>query len=316
MEKPFIKVIALISIVSSYSVAQNWQAKPVNAGISLKDIYAKDESNVLLVGSKGVIVSTNDGGNTYTMAESGTEKQLTSVSCTDMNCFVLAGDEILVSSDNQNWSKYPLPSYGGSEIYFFNNEIGYITGAAPGEILKSTNGGVIWEVVKTNMPERYINAVQFINEQEGYAISQDYNKQTQLPIASILKTSDGGLTWTQVHEKTGFMYKSICFTSQTTGYAVGSKGIIVKTTDAGNTWTELSSNTNENLRAIKFDGTNVGFVVGTKGTVLKTINQGITWTTQDTGKPYLFTSLSMVDANKVFLLVESHLMLKTETGGI
>ena len=64
----------------------------------------------------------------------------------------------------------------------------------------------------------------------------------------ILKTVDGGETWTVKHEKDGYDMIHVAFADAQVGYACGDscwwnsdnhKGVIVKTTDGGETWQEL-----------------------------------------------------------------------------
>ena len=64
----------------------------------------------------------------------------------------------------------------------------------------------------------------------------------------ILKTVDGGETWTVKFEKEGYDMIHVAFADAQVGYACGDscwwnsdnhKGVIVKTTDGGETWQEL-----------------------------------------------------------------------------
>ena len=74
-----------------------------------------------------------------------------------------------------------------------------------------------------------LNSVYFINKQQGWAVGHD---------ASILMTSDGGLSWTLQHyapqnDKPLF---DIYFFNEQQGIAVGAYGLFYRTTDGGNSW--------------------------------------------------------------------------------
>jgi len=69
---------------------------------------------------------------------------------------------------------------------------------------------------------------------------------------TIIKTTDGGTTWTLQNSGTTLRLTSVAFINSNTGYAVGIFGIIIKTTDGGNTWNQINSGTGQNLFSIFF----------------------------------------------------------------
>ena len=106
------------------------------------------------------------------------------------------------------------------------------------------------------------------------------------------KTTNAGLNWepTLIFD---FIYRSVFFTNDNTGYSAGSAynqvdlGIIVKTTNAGVNWFPLSLPTSayqKRLITVYFPSVTTGYVVGgansTEAVVLKTTNEGNTWVNQ------------------------------------
>ena len=83
-------------------------------------------------------------------------------------------------------------------------------------------------------------------------------------------------TWNnlQVFDNT-YVYNSIFFISNDTGWVVGSQGKIFKTVDA-TVWNPQSSISTVNLNDIFFINSLEGWIVG-PGMILHTINGGITW---------------------------------------
>ena len=58
---------------------------------------------------------------------------------------------------------------------------------------------------------------------------------------AILRTTDGGVTWTRQASGTTDFLNSVSFTDANTGTAVGRSGVILRTTDGGVTWTRQFS---------------------------------------------------------------------------
>ena len=56
------------------------------------------------------------------------------------------------------------------------------------------------------------------------------------PIATILRTTDGGVTWTVQYSKPGPLLLAVSFSDANTGTAVGESGMILRTTNGGLTW--------------------------------------------------------------------------------
>ena len=69
---------------------------------------------------------------------------------------------------------------------------------------------------------------------------------------TILRTTDGGATWTLQTSGTTNALNAVSFVDAKTGTAVGVRGTIVRTTDGGATWTPQTSGTTETLNGVSF----------------------------------------------------------------
>jgi hypothetical protein len=138
---------------------------------------------------------------------------------------------------------------------------------------------------------------------------------------TILKTIDGGTTWTDVSTGTVAVLLSVCFPDADTGYAVGinpfmaTGGVILKTTDGGDNWSTLSAGTFNGLYSVDFTGTETGFAVGMFGMLLKTINGGTTWTNYPSGTSNTFSSVFFPDNNTGYVAGSMGTIFKTLNGG-
>ena len=112
-------------------------------------------------------------------------------------------------------------------------------------------------------------------------------------MGTIVKTTDGGTTWTQQKSGTTSNLSSVVFIDTNTGW-VTCPGIerILKTTDGGATWTAQSSGSTKDFYSVAFADASTGWVVGgdwdddwasTGGAILRTTDGGNTWTPQDSG---------------------------------
>jgi photosystem II stability/assembly factor-like uncharacterized protein len=94
----------------------------------------------------------------------------------------------------------------------------------------------------------------------------------------ILRTADGGYTWSQVPSGTTRALYRICFVDATNGWVSGQEGLILHTTDGGVSWQRQKSGTDVYLFSIAFIDTQRGWAVGDKSILLETRDGGANWT--------------------------------------
>lgn len=126
-----------------------------------------------------------------------------------------------------------------------------------------------------------LSRIQFINDKIGYCSGHK---------GTVLKTTDGGTTWTKLNTGITNNLESLNFINETIGWAVGyankdkTETTIIKTTDGGSTWTKQGfelENANS-LYSVKFANENVGWAVGRYPALLyKTTDGGATWVSQE-----------------------------------
>ena len=98
-----------------------------------------------------------------------------------------------------------------------------------GHILLSDDSGASWS--QAEVPTRaLLTAVHMHDERVGWAVGHD---------AMILRTRDGGETWTMVHRapEEELPLLDVWFRDERTGFAVGAYGYFLATADGGDTWT-------------------------------------------------------------------------------
>lgn len=279
-----------IFIFYNLSAQINWQLANSGIGHRINDIVFIDSLTGFAAAdnySQGFIIRTNNGGYSWTISLNNFEQGIQRILyVNDLNLFAIGWyGKILKSTNlgitwidisNSNPSKEPI--FGG---YFFNSQIGILIGGN-GTVLRTINGGVDWSVQQISNQELW--DIKFINNDVGFIISKGRP-------AKIFKTSNKGLTWTEIYTEEGYSeFYNMKFINSTTGYIVGGKeaggGIILQTTNAGNSWQKLPVNSVEWLLDIDFSNENSGVAVGANGLTLITNNGGSNWLPQ-----YLPTSL-------------------------
>ena len=108
------------------------------------------------------------------------------------------------------------------------------------------------------LTELDLHRVFFADIRTGYALG------TSAEAATILKTTDGGVSWKAVYQ-TKIPLFGVQFRSPEQGWVVGGAGTILSTSDGGKTWKVAPSGTKDDLLAVTSDRSGEIFAVGKKG---------------------------------------------------
>lgn len=136
----------------------------------------------------------------------------------------------------------------------------------------------IWEYTLPNgLDARLkITATQFVSSTRGYLSGYvDLNSTTRR--GYLYTTNDGGATWTRMTDLVAADFKKVQMADASTGFAVGSNGIVLKTIDGGSSWDMIAlygQNILTPLNDLYFSDANTGVIVGNNGVVLKTVDGG------------------------------------------
>jgi photosystem II stability/assembly factor-like uncharacterized protein len=229
-----------------------------------------------VVGELGTILKTTDGGTNWITLNSGTTLTLRGV-------------------------------------YFATAITGFAVGDS-GIILKTDDGGINWTKYIYNNAMASFTAVQFINNNVGFAAGYEYPPLSPM----ILKTTDGGSNWNNTIINGGVQYvvSSMHFPVADTGYAF-LYGEAVKTVDGGNTWNSIpiSPSLNIDFVACFFTDATTGYVGGWYYVprLGKTTDGCINWTIESDSM-YGITSIYFPDTNTGYATTTQGIIKTTDAG--
>ena len=187
-----------------------------------------------------------------------------------------------------------------------------------GHVLVSTDGGASW--TQSPAPTRaLLTAVHMHDERTGWAVGHD---------AVILRTRDGGETWSLVHEapEEERPLLDVWFRDERTGLAVGAYGYFLATEDGGETWTSRAVSEDDfHLNALvpvaegragsATPGSRRLYIAAEAGIAYRSDDGGKTW--RELVSPYAgswFGGLAL-DENRVLLTGLRGHLFRSEDGG-
>lgn len=142
------------------------------------------------------------------------------------------------------------------------------TGEFNNQIVNQILGG--WEVVHPKIPLIDYTSCWFRDSLYGFAAGN---------YGTILKTIDGGKTFSTVSSgDTRYINRINSFDGETI-IAVGQSGLILRSSDTGETWTSIALQTNLNLWSIEYRDTNEVWISGINNALFKSFDNGKTWQT-------------------------------------
>jgi photosystem II stability/assembly factor-like uncharacterized protein len=180
------------------------------------------------------------------------------------------------------WQNPKLSSNGILTLNFVNENTGWATGDY-GTILKTTNGGTGWNLLKSNTFD-VIYSSSFCDVNNGWIASQDFIPYGLRSTGYIKHTSNGGLNWiTQYVFADTFQVSSIQFIDLNTGWCFAgayNNNHVYRTNNGGQNWNLISSYGGTTMRRMYFKNSVTGWMIGESGCVKKTTNGGINWIQQ------------------------------------
>jgi photosystem II stability/assembly factor-like uncharacterized protein len=118
-------------------------------------------------------------------------------------------------------------------------------------------------------------SVYFLNRDTGFVVGDRGFTNT-----NIQRTTDGGISWTQILVMNGLMPMVVCFGDDTTGYCGGQDGFVLKTIDGGMSWAYVNGLPfiGDDFGAMYFMNKDTGFISDFSGRIFRTADGSQSWT--------------------------------------
>ena len=165
-----------------------WTAHDTSAAVTLHGISFFNAMQGLAAGDEGTLLATTDGGKTWKPRDTGTKEHLLSVFTLGNQAWVGGFDGILLYSGDGG-ATFTKQASGTSmaleRVFFLDPDRGWAVGWS-GTILRTTDGGKKWELIKTDAASWSLAAVRFFDANNGWAVGFS---------GQLLRSRDGGVTW-------------------------------------------------------------------------------------------------------------------------
>ena len=304
---------ALFTLSCSLFAQSGWY--PLQSGtISVLNSIQFVNVNTGFMTGNGIVLKTTNSGNNWVVITN--DFGGTSVSFVDVNTGYVCDGSIYKTTDGGiSWINLYQTSL--ISVNFIDANTGFAAGLNS-KIIKTTNGGAIWEEQFVSIFSSKFNSVFFRGPLIGYIAGG----RMITPYTGVLfKTINGGNTWYSVSPNSEDIdFRSIVFPSRDTGYVVGgyeygSSGVIYKSIDAGETWQQQGI-VNKDLNSTHFWNASLGYAVGEGGMILKTTNGSIVWNTQVSSSDKDLKAVYFLKSDIGFTAGYSGSLQKTINGGV
>lgn len=259
---------------------------------------------------------------------SPTSHLISKIFCIDTLTYWAAIDSGLIIHTTNGGAEWQIQNSGIAEkiqsIYFINAYHGWAVASRfdsifGSYILKTSNGGEIWENEFFAIENKYFNTIYFQDSSNGWVAGG--------PSQSFYRTTDGGVSWNTPNFDsslfTSFPILDIKFSTPHYGFACGGLidlvGVIWRTTDSGATWSAQSLGP-EPIHELTFiDSMNIIGVGGDYeyGTgIIRSSNGGIRWLYEQPGFLGVATGVSFRKPNEAWacLSSESKFIISVDSG--
>lgn len=167
-----------------------------------------------------------------------------------------------------------------------------------------------WDLVTPIKTRSEFPGVQMVSDQIGYAIDR--------PLGAILRTDDGGVTWTRLANNITSQPRALFMWNPSRGLVVAGSGTVIRTANGFETTTTTLNPTFGNLSCVHFVNDTLGWIGTESGKIYRSEDAGATWSLMASGQPTTnyITAIQFVDTEVGYASCYAGEMLKSVDGGL
>ena len=330
----FILLLFTPGLTSEEEIDTGWDQVPISTDNDLNDVLALNSTSAFAIGENGKIYHTVNSGVNWSEQDSGVIQDLNAIEFNGQA--IVAGDSgTVLINDGDSWIDNSIEGAGN----LYDLSVPHFASLADSVIFVSGTGGEIWKWSNNTWDDlsnftgttNDIYAVDFVNEDEGFAVGAD---------GLIIATIDGGLSWEIRDSPEEFsdlsFYDVIIFgykgpnddeASPVSVLIVGENGTVIQSSGTGPTaigyiWKVPSenshpTNTTSTLKSISGSSRFKFWIVGDDNFVALTEDGGSSFYNQsqlqNAGSD--FTGVSFWDGDSGFAVGEEGTVLYTDREG-
>jgi len=214
-----------------------------NTMVLINSFYSEDDEIIWGSVNLDEVVKFSNNGTIWEVLSKGNMSNSSSIVSTGNNVIVVGTDGTITKSPDrgETWNTISIGRKDFHDVQFLNRNIGYASGRLTKEhnyypfLMKTLNGGDDWIELNITFDDvQDIIKILFLNEINGYLLVNNVFGSR----SKILKTSDGGETWTVKYnvDISDEQLNDLNFLDTNFGVAVGNGSTIVRTTNGGDNW--------------------------------------------------------------------------------
>ena len=297
--------------------ALKWVAEENIPKVSLNDVEFLSRSDGWVVGDKGILLETEDGGKSWKSHDLGKGITLNSVDFANVSKGWVAGrgvkkvggtERLIIlgtkdggrkwliekESGNKHGNMYCSGAFGAPnlkaslyKVIVTGNNAGLAIGS---KIYRTVDGGLQWTfdygLINSHIKGMALCGFRggaLLKSGQGWLVGSGRGVGFTM-IGLIFHTLDVGGHWS-LQNGSSFMrpLNAVYFVNDSDGWVVGQDGEIFSSTDAGGKWYMQISGSVHQLNSVFFLNASEGWVVGNSGVILATTDGGRHWFRENSG---------------------------------
>lgn len=229
------------------------------------DLFQASTANdevIVTVGNYGVIVVSNDGGQSWQRHKLEPQPSLIDVThCPDGSLLALAMEgQVWLSQDNgDSWTEHDMGTVEVPQAITCDPGGKLWVVASYSTILNSSDLGSSWEMHSFD-EDLIFSDVQFFSSSDGLVTGE---------FGTLILTRDGGQSWARAEPIPAEFYPmASLFLDMEHGWVAGLNGTVFHTSDGGKTWVKQESDSSAPLYTLVQSGGKI-YALGDFGTLLE-----------------------------------------------
>ena len=213
------------------------------------------------------------------------------------------GDNVLLKTEDGGISGQSIPVDENLSLYrcdFINELSGWAIGhsdyLSKDVILKTTDGGQNWSIIKEMSDDFDLISLQVLNDSTVFILGQHNG------FGFIWKTSDGGSTWMDISPNLSILPNNIWFINSDTGILMCDKSIF-RTSDGGASWKAKYFNLFDKIHDLQFSNDSSAFFLYDKNNNGQ--NEYLLCASSDTFKTWMIKTQSVMPIGPYFAFDEN-----------